>query len=99
MFNNKRRCLCLLVLNPITYRGGGGGAFGPDHQIIDHNSKPALSIRSKLGDVLFLSIRHILAEFKQNRFAKGVLAVAFEMRRLEKSSIRIFLFLLKTIEM
>ena len=48
-------------LNPITY--GGGGLFGPDHQIIDHNSKTALSSTSKLGDFLFLSIRHILAEF------------------------------------
>ena len=39
-------------LNPITYwgGGGGGGAFWPDHQIIDHNSKPALSSTSKLGD-------------------------------------------------
>ena len=42
---------------------GGGGAFGLDHQIIDHNSKTALSSTSKLGDFLFLSIRHILAEF------------------------------------
>ena len=49
-------------LNPITY-GGGGGLFGPDHQIIDHNSKTALSSTSKLGDFLFLSIRHTLAEF------------------------------------
>ena len=48
------------VLNPITY---GGGLFGPDHQIIDHNSKTALSSTSKLGDFLFLSIRHTLAEF------------------------------------
>ena len=47
-------------LNPITW---GGGAFGTDHQIIDHNSKTALSSTSKLGDFLFLSIRHILAEF------------------------------------
>ena len=49
--------------NPITYGGGGGGLFGPDHQIIDHNSKTALSSTSKLGDFLFLSIRHTLAEF------------------------------------
>ena len=50
--------------NPITYGGGGGGGlFGPDHQIIDHNSKTALSSTSKPGDFLFLSIRHILAEF------------------------------------
>ena len=48
------------ILNPITY---GGGLFGPDHQIIDHNSKMALSSTSKLGDFLFLSIRHTLAEF------------------------------------
>ena len=48
------------ALNPITY---GGGFFGPDHQIIDHNSKTALSSTSKLGDFLFLSIRHTLAEF------------------------------------
>ena len=50
------------AFNPITY-GGGGGLFGPDHQIIDHNSKTALSSTSKLGDFLFLSIRHTLAEF------------------------------------
>ena len=37
--------------------------MGPDNQIIDHNSKTALSSTSKLGDFLFLSIRHILAEF------------------------------------
>ena len=43
--------------------GGGGGLFGPDHQVIDRNSKTALSITSKLGNFLFLSIRHILAEF------------------------------------
>ena len=47
--------------NPITY--GGGGLFGPDHQIIDRNSKMALSSTSKLRNFLFLSIRHILAEF------------------------------------
>ena len=35
-------------LNPITY--GGGGLFGKDYQIIDHNSKTALSSTSKLGD-------------------------------------------------
>ena len=62
----------------------GGGGVGPDHQIIDHNSKTALSSTSKLGDCLFLSIRHILAEFYQNRFSRGVAAVVFEMRRLEK---------------
>ena len=48
------------TFNPITY---GGGLFGPDHQIIGHNSKTAPSSTSKLGDFLFLSIRHILAEF------------------------------------
>ena len=48
------------LFNPITY---GGRLFGPDHQIIDHNSKTALSGISKLGDFLFLSITHILAEF------------------------------------
>ena len=53
----------LIFFNPITYGGGGGGLFGPDHQIIDHNSKTALSSTSKLGDFLFLSIRHTLAEF------------------------------------
>ena len=36
---------------------GGGGLFGMDHQIIDHNSKTALSSTSKLGDFLFLSTR------------------------------------------
>ena len=62
---HRGHCLWLLtqsytaVFNPITY----GGLFGPDHQIIDHNSKTALSSTSKLGDFLFLSIRHTLAEF------------------------------------
>ena len=51
---------CINPLNPITY---GGGLFGPDHQIIDHTSKTALSSTSKLGDFLFLSIRHTLVEF------------------------------------
>ena len=55
--------LIFTKLNHITY--GGGGLFGPDHQIIDHNSKTALSSTSKLGDFLILSIRHILAEFWQ----------------------------------
>ena len=36
-------------LNPITYRGGS--LFGPDHQIIDHNSKTAQSSTSKLSDL------------------------------------------------
>ena len=31
-------------------RGGGGGLFDQDHQIIDHNSKTALSSTSQLGD-------------------------------------------------
>ena len=39
------------------------GLFGPDHQIIDHNFKTAITNTSKLGDFLFLSIGHILAEF------------------------------------
>ena len=29
---------------------GGGGLFDPDHQIIDHNSKMALSSTSKLSN-------------------------------------------------
>ena len=45
--------------NPVTY----GGLFGPDHQIIDSNSKKAKPRTSKLGDFDFLSIRHIMAEF------------------------------------
>ena len=83
-------------LNPITH---GGGLFGLDHQIVDHNSKTALSSTSKLGDFLVLSIRHILAEFKRNRFPRGVAAVVFEMKRLEKLNIRSFLFRLKTMQM
>ena len=47
--------------NPTTY--GGWGLFGPDNQIIDRNSETNLSRTSKLGDILFLSMRHILAEF------------------------------------
>ena len=35
-------------IDPVTYRGGG--LFGPDHQIIDHNSKTALSSTSRIGD-------------------------------------------------
>ena len=50
----------LTLFNPITT--GGGGGVGPDHRIIDHNSKTAQSSTSKLGDFLILSIRHILAE-------------------------------------
>ena len=55
----------LVSVNPITYGWGGGGGrlFRQDHQIIDHNSKMALSSTSKLGNFSFLSIRHILAEF------------------------------------
>ena len=49
-------------LNPITYRACGG-LFGPNHLIIDHNPKTALSSTSKLGDFLVLSIGHILAQF------------------------------------
>ena len=40
--------------------GGGGGLFGLDHEIIDHNSTTALSSTTKLGDFLFSTIRHIL---------------------------------------
>ena len=47
------------LFNPIAY----GGPFCPDHQIIDHNSKIALSSTSKLGDFLFSSVRQILVEF------------------------------------
>ena len=39
----------ILIVNPITY----GGGVGPEHKIIDHNSKTALSIASKLVDFLF----------------------------------------------
>ena len=45
----------------ITY--GGRGLFGPDHQIIDRNSKTTLSSTSKLGAFLLLSTRYILTEF------------------------------------
>ena len=44
---NQRTSCFMLQFNPITY---GGGLFGPDHQIIDHNSKTAPSGTSKLGD-------------------------------------------------
>ena len=40
-----------------------GGLFGPDHQIIGHNSKIAQPSTSKLGDFYILSIRHNLTEF------------------------------------
>ena len=51
----------------------GGGLFGLDHQLIDHNSKTALSSTSKLGEFLFLSIRHILAESTHQGVAAVVL--------------------------
>ena len=66
-------------INPIIYEG-----VGPDHQIIDRNSKTVLSSTSNLGNFLFLSIRQILAEFKKNRLTRGVAAVVFEMRHPEK---------------
>ena len=55
-----------------------GVLFDLNYQIIDHNSQTALSSTSKLGDLLFLSIRHILAEFCQNRFTRELFAVVFE---------------------
>ena len=78
---------------------GGGILVSPDHQIINHNYKTALSSTSKLGDLYFLPIRHILAEFEENRFSRGVAAVVFEMRRLEHLNIWFFLFCLKAMEM
>ena len=62
---------------------GGGGGVGPDHQIIDHNSKTAQSSTSKLGDFQFLSISDILAEFYQKLIDQGVAAAIFEMRRFD----------------
>ena len=50
-------------IHVLTLQPTGGGGVGPDHQIIDHNSITALSTTSKLGEFLFLSIKHILAEF------------------------------------
>ena len=51
---------------------GEGGLFGPaDHQVIDDNSKTALSSTSKLGDFYFLSIRHILAEISAKSIYQG----------------------------
>ena len=32
----------MFLLNPLTYKEGGGGLFIQDHQIIDNNSKTAL---------------------------------------------------------
>ena len=72
--------------NPITRE-----AFGWDHQIIDHNSKMAVSRTSKFGDFLF----YLLDTFWQNlakSIHQGVAAFVFEMRRLEKLNIRIFCF-------
>ena len=60
----------------------GGWLFGPDHHIIDYNSKTALSSTSKLGAFLFLSTRHILQNFSKIE-SPGVAAVVFEVRRLE----------------
>ena len=78
-----------LDINPITYEGG---LFGTDHQIIDQNSRTALSSTSKLGDFLFLSIRHIFGKILAKSIHQGVAAVVFEMRRLEKLNIQIFCF-------
>ena len=87
-----------LMLNPITY-GGGGGAFGPDHQIIEQNPKTALSSTSELGDFYF----YLLDTFWQN-FCKidspgGCCSCFFVMRRLEKLNMQLFLFCFKTMEL
>ena len=41
---------------------GEGGLFGPNHQIINHNSKAALFNTSKLGDLFVLLENHENAE-------------------------------------
>ena len=67
------------VLNPMTY---GGRLFGQDHQIIDHNSKTALSSTSKLGDFYYL-LDTSLQNFSKIDSPWGVAAVVFEMRHLD----------------
>ena len=71
--------------NLITY--GWGGFLAQTTRLLTITLK---RLSSKLGDFLFLSIRHILAEFLQNRFTKGVASVVVEMRHLKKLSIRIY---------
>ena len=77
----------------------GGGLFGPDHQIIDPNSKTAQCGTSKLGDLQFLCI--MVVTFWQNfnkSIHQGIAAAVFEMR-LRKIEHMNFLFHWKSREM
>ena len=58
--------------NPINL-GGGGGAFGPHHQNIDHNSKTVLSSASKLGDFCFYLLDTFWQHFSKINSPEGLL--------------------------
>ena len=73
----------LMAMNPITYRGGGGGFLSSDYQIIDSNFKTAHPSISKLlvaqahfGRILRKSVT---SEREESR-GEGVAAVVFELR-------------------
>ena len=58
--------------------GGGGGVrvrgpFCPDHQIIDYNSKTALSSTSKLGDFSFYRLDTFWQNFSKINSPGGLL--------------------------
>ena len=72
----------LLHLNNITY-GGGGGLFGPDHQIINRNFETDLA-PPNLVTFCFYLLDTFWQNFSKNRFARGFAAVVFVMRHLEK---------------
>ena len=87
----------LPFINPTTC-----GLFGQDHHIIDHNSKMALSNTSKLGHFLFYLLDTFWQNFSKIDSPRGVAAVVFERRCLEKLNIiyiQFFLFCFETMEM
>ena len=62
-------------------RGGGGGGEelrGPDDHVISRHSETPYDTTFKLSDFYFLSISHILDEFKQNRSNKGLLPLIYQ---------------------
>ena len=85
------------MVNPITYPGGGGFLVWTIR--LSTTTLKRLYLAPPNLVTLFLSIRHILEEFLQNRFTRGVAAVVSEMISLEKLSIQSSLFRFKTIEM
>ena len=55
----------------------GGGLRGPDDHIISCHSKTPDGTTFNLSDFYFFSIRHILDEFQQNSFTRGVATADF----------------------